>query len=159
MRYYFFWIALLLIFIYLLQVLFPQITDFFILNDRAVENLEFWRYVTALFLHGSIEHLMFNLFALLLFGFMLEKLIGSSAFLQIYLFSGIIGNLIALNFYNSSLGASGAIYGVIGALTVLQPLMMVWAFGMIIPLFIASLLWVTADIFRILGIFGETNIG
>ena len=57
------------------------------------------------------------------------------------------------------MGASGAIYGLLGALTILKPMMMVWAFGLIIPMFIASIMWVTADVLRTLGAFGPTNVG
>ena len=46
-----------------------------------------------------------------------------------------------------------------GALTIITPLTMVWAFGLIMPMFLASILWITADILRSLGAFGETNIG
>lgn len=73
--------------------------------------------------------------------------------------TGIIANIISVNFYNSSLGASGAIYGVIGAVTILRPMMMVFSFGAIIPMFLAAIVYVTADILRAFGAFGPTNIG
>jgi len=86
---------------------------------------EIWRFVSAIFLHDGIIHLIYNLFALALFGFILEKLIGSKRFLIVFFASGIIANLIAVNFYNSSLGVSGAIYGILGCLVILKPLMMI----------------------------------
>jgi len=49
--------------------------------------------------------------------------------------------------------------GVIGCLTIIRPMMMVWAFGLILPMFIAAILWVTGDVLGALGAFGETNIG
>lgn len=136
----------------------PGFTELFVLNDKA-NNKEVWRFLTAIFLHSSITHLFFNLFALLFFGIILEKKIGSKRFLITFLTSGIIANIIAVNFYNSSLGASGAIYGLLGALTIIAPIIMVWAFGLMMPMFLASILWITADILRTLGAFGETNIG
>jgi len=137
----------------------PTFTETLILNEKAISEFQIWRFLTAIFLHGSITHLLFNLFALLFFGIILEKKIGSNRFLAIYLTSGIIANIISVNFYTSSLGASGAIYGILGALTILTPLIMVWAFGLMMPMFLASILWVVADILRTMGAFGETNIG
>jgi len=96
---------------------------------------------------------------LLFFGIILEKLVGAKKFLIVFFSSGIIANIIAVNFYESSLGASGAIYGVLGAVAVIKPFMMIWAFGLILPMFVAVILWITADILRYFGFFGATNIG
>ncbi|MEN9626356.1 MAG: hypothetical protein RL557_684 [archaeon] len=152
------WLCAIIIIIFIFQLIIPNFTEFFILNDRA-SNGEFWRFATAMFLHGDIAHLLYNLFALFFFGLFLEKYVGSRKFLTVFFVSGIIANVIALNFYESSLGASGAIYGVIGALTVLQPSLLVFAFGLPMPIIIASGLWVGGDILRTMGAFGETNIG
>ena len=96
------------------------------------------------------------MFALLFFGFILEKTVGSNKFIGIYLISGILANLVAINFYTSSLGASGAIMGMIGALTILRPGMQVWAFGLIMPMFIAAIVWVAVDA---IGVFIPSNVG
>ena len=134
--------------------MFEGFTEMFVLNQLAYS--QYWRFVTSIFLHGSMVHLMYNMFALLFFGFALEKTIGSRRFLLVYFGSGIIANIISINFYPSSLGASGAIMGIIGALTILRPMMMVWAFGLILPMFIAAILWIIGDI---LGIFMPSNVG
>ncbi|MEK6831009.1 MAG: rhomboid family intramembrane serine protease [Nanoarchaeota archaeon] len=158
-KFYSLWLLLIISLVFVLQLLIPKFTDFFLLNGSALTNFQYWRFLTAIFLHGSLTHLLFNLFALFFFGIILEKEIGSKNFLLVFFFSGILANLIAVNFYESSLGASGAIYGIIGMLTVIKPLMMVWTFGMIMPMFIASIIWITADVLRTLGAFGTTNIG
>ncbi len=160
-KFYSLWLAIITIGIFVLQNLpgIPGFTETFVLNQLAVTNYQYYRFLTAIFLHGSITHLLFNLFALLFFGLILEKSLGSNKFLLTFLLSGIIANIIAVNYYTSSLGASGAIYGIIGALTIIRPLMMVWAFGLIMPMFIASIFYITADILRALGAFGPTNIG
>jgi membrane associated rhomboid family serine protease len=159
-RYYFLWLVGLCVGMFVLQNLpgIPGFTELFILNDRA-NNGEIWRFVSSIFLHGSPTHLLFNMFALLFFGFSLERLVGSKGFLWIFFLSGILANVISVNYYDSSLGASGAIYGVLGAITILRPMMMVWAFGFIVPMFIAAILWVGADVLRLYGVFGVTNIG
>jgi len=155
---YFLWLSGSIIIVFLLQKIIPGFTELFVLNDRA-NNGEVWRFLTAIFLHGGMTHLLFNLVALLFFGIIFEKKIGSKKFLLTFLTSGVIANLIAINYYDSSLGASGAIYGVMGGLTVIAPLTMVWAFGLIMPILIASVLWIVADVLRSLGAFGETSIG
>jgi len=153
------WLSLITILIFTLQVIIPGFTEIFVLNQLSLAKYQIWRFLTAIFLHGSITHLLFNLFALMFFGLILEKSLGSKNFLITFLVSGVIANIIAVNYYPSSLGASGAIYGVLGALTIIRPLMMVWAFGLIMPMFIASILWVAADVLRTMGAFGPSNIG
>lgn len=140
--------------VFILQTTFPNFTESLLLNQQAFPQI--YRFITAIFLHGSLTHLIFNLFALILFGLILEKLIGSYKFLFIFLASGIIANIISVFFYPSSLGASGAIFGIIGALTIIKPLMSVWAFNLPMPLFLAAILWAIGDI---LGIFYPSGIG
>jgi membrane associated rhomboid family serine protease len=160
-KYYSLWLCLIIIIIFIFQNLpgIPGFTETFVLNQKALTNLQFHRYLTAIFLHGSITHLAFNLFALFFFGLTLEKTIGSRIFLLTFLSTGIIANIISVNFYNSSLGASGAIYGIIGTATILRPMMMVYSFGAILPMFLAAILYIGADILRTMGAFGPTNVG
>ncbi|MBB6678852.1 rhomboid family intramembrane serine protease [Cohnella lubricantis] len=88
----------------------------------AINNLEgsagAWRYVAALFLHGSWPHLIFNLFGLFVFAAPLERIFGHLRYGLFYLVSGILGNLIAVWMANGpwyAVGASTAIYGIYGA--------------------------------------------
>ena len=155
-RFYFIWLVLVCIIMFILQQIIPGFTEMFVLNEKAVSGFEFWRFVSGIFLHGSVGHLLYNMFALGLFGFMLEKLIGSKRFLLVFFVSGIVANMISVNFYSSSLGASGAIMGIIGALALIKPMMMVWAFGVIMPMFIAAILWVIGDV---IGIFIPDGVG
>jgi len=157
-KFYSLWISLFIIIVFLIQNILSGFTDLFLLNEKAISNFEMWRFLTAIFLHGSLTHLLFNLFALLFFGISLENLIGSKKFLVVFLSSGIIANMVSINFYNSSLGASGAIYGIIGAITILKPLMMVYTLGLIMPMFIATIIYITADVLRIFGAF-DSNVG
>jgi len=157
-KFYSLWFLLINIIVFAIQNMFEGFTDMFVLNSFALSG-QYWRFVSAIFLHGSITHLAYNMFALFFFGIALEKFIGSKKFLLVYFGSGIIANIISINFYPSSLGASGAIMGIIGALTIIKPTMMVWAFGMILPMFIAAGLWIAGDILGALGAFGDTGIG
>ncbi|VVB78921.1 Rhomboid protease GlpG [uncultured archaeon] len=157
-RYYFLWLCLVCIGVYILQLIIPGFTDLFILNLNAVDQRQYFRFVSAIFLHGSAVHLLYNLFALFFFGWSLEKLIGSRRFLIVFFLSGIIANIVAVNFYSSSLGASGAIYGIIGCLTIISPFMFVWAFGLIMPMFLAAILWIAGDVMGVFG-FSGSDVG
>lgn len=157
-KFYALWMCLICILFFIIQITISGFTELFVLNDSALKG-EYWRFLTAIFLHGSTIHLLYNLFALALFGSILEKLIKGRKFLLVFFISGILANLIAVNFYPSSLGASGAIMGILGCLAVIKPMMMVWAFGFPMPMFIASILWVIGDVLGALGAFGDTGIG
>lgn len=110
-----------------------------------------WTFVTSIFLHADFLHLFFNMFALFMFGLVLENRIGSRNFVIIFFLSGIMGSMGYLVTASDStipaLGASGAIYGVIGTLTVLMPLMTVWFGGIPMPMIAAALLWVLVEFF------------
>ncbi|NCO11356.1 DUF1751 domain-containing protein [Candidatus Pacearchaeota archaeon CG_4_9_14_0_2_um_filter_39_13] len=141
-----------MIFIFLLQMI-PGFTEFFLLNSGSWTQV--WRFVTSIFLHGGIAHLFYNLFALALFGSILERIVGGKKFLITFFVSGILANIVSVNFYSSSLGASGAIFGIIGALIFVRPLIPVWAFGLPMPIFVAGILWAAGDV---IGIFVPSNI-
>ncbi len=85
---------------------------------------EYWRLFTSMFLHIGVGHLFFNLFSLYIFGSRLEKYVSTQYFLLIYLGAGLIGSGVSYfvqlwtNPYIVSAGASGAIYGLIGAILV-----------------------------------------
>lgn len=153
-KYFALWLSLACILLFIFQTVFSGFTDALVLDQSSW--LEPWRFVTAIFLHGSPSHLIFNLFALILFGLILESIIGSKKFLLIFFASGIAANLIAVNFYSSSLGASGAIYGILGCLTILRPKMTVWVYNLPMPMFVAALVWIGAGV---LGVFNPSTTG
>ncbi|MCX8163279.1 MAG: rhomboid family intramembrane serine protease [Candidatus Micrarchaeota archaeon] len=132
--------------IFLLQILIPNFTKIFMLVPT---NLQPWQLVSSIFLHGGFLHLFLNLYALYFFGQYLETIIGTKRFLLIFFLSGIAGNLLYLfTIYLNiippvpALGASGAIYGILGALAVLSPNLTILLFGLI-PLKMreAAILW------------------
>lgn len=75
---------------------------------------EWWRLVTAMFLHGGLIHIGFNMLGLMQFGPALEELYGSARYLFLYVVTGVFGFLVSAWFGNYSLGASGALLGLIG---------------------------------------------
>ncbi len=87
-----------------------------------------WTFITSIFVHAGFFHLFANMFSLFFLGNFLEKIIGKKRFFDVYLVSGIIGGI----FYCASayffggmnvpaVGASGAIFGVLGVLAMLVP--------------------------------------
>ena len=79
---------------------------------------QWWRLLTSTFLHAGIIHLAFNMFVLFRIGPFMEQLVGRFGFLVVYIFSGLGGSFasVAYNPFGVSVGASGAIFGLYGAL-------------------------------------------
>lgn len=91
-------------------------------SDFVIQYHEYYRLFTCLFLHFGIEHLLNNMVILGALGWNLELQTGKIRFLLIYFGSGLFGNVVSLIFhgaaqeYTVSAGASGAIFGLMGAL-------------------------------------------
>ena len=88
------------------------------INSKVIYDLEIWRLVTSMFLHGDFLHLFSNMVSLLIFGSYVELSFSKYQFILIYFISGFLGSLLTIFFlplYTISLGASGAIFGLIGA--------------------------------------------
>ncbi len=91
-------------------------------SDFVIQDHEYYRFFTCLFLHFGIEHLLNNMVILGALGWNLELQTGKIRFLLIYFGSGLFGNVVSLIFhgaaqeYTVSAGASGAIFGLMGAL-------------------------------------------
>ena len=75
-----------------------------------------WRLITAIFLHGSLIHIGFNMMALINIGPMVEELYGSARYFFIYVVTGIFGYVVSGVHGGSSVGASGSILGLVGVL-------------------------------------------
>jgi hypothetical protein len=122
--------------------------------DRSLVWSEPWRLVTSIFAHGNVGHLLSNLFGLALFGLVLEGRIGPMRVFWLFLLSGMAINLVMP--YSRSLGASGAVYAVLGALVVLRPWMQAWVSYVPMPMFVAGIVWAAQDA---LGAFVPSGIG
>jgi membrane associated rhomboid family serine protease len=77
-----------------------------------------WRLVTSMFIHGGAMHLVGNLFGLFLAGTLLEPVFGRIGFLLCYFLSGVAGGVASVDWHANtvSIGASGAIFGLMGAI-------------------------------------------
>ena len=88
------------------------------INSKIINELEIWRLFTSMFLHGDVPHLFSNMVSLLIFGAYVELSYSKYQFIIIYIISGLVGSFFSMLFmppYIISLGASGAIFGLIGA--------------------------------------------
>ena len=104
--------------VFILSVFNDSILPMFAVNRELIVNFgQYYRLITGMFLHGSILHLLFNMYALYIIGMQLESFLGKAKYLIVYLLSGIGASMLSIFFSNSfSVGASGAIFGLMGAL-------------------------------------------
>ncbi len=104
--------------VYALQVVTGgQLTELGANYGPAVRAGEYWRLVTSMFLHGGLLHLAFNGWALFQLGALFELLLGSPRLLLVYFVTGLAGSLASAWLTQTpSVGASGAIFGLMGTL-------------------------------------------
>ena len=122
-----------------------------------------WTFVTYMFLHGGFGHLFFNMYALYLFGGMLERVWGTKKFLFYYFATGIgaalihIGVQVLTSDYAPTIGASGAIFGLLLAYAMLYPDSMM---GLVFPPITMKAKWfvlIYAAIELVLGVSGAKS--
>ena len=92
------------------------------MESWLIASGEYWRLFSAMFLHSGLIHLGFNVIGLLIFGHQIERLYGYARFFVIYILAGLAGSITSYAFNLSSaphaigVGASGAVFGILGAL-------------------------------------------
>jgi len=88
-------------------------------SNELIRSGQFWRLISSALVHGSLVHIGFNMYALFSFGANLERTFGRGRFLLLYVVGAFSGNVVSLLFSTvNSLGASTAIFGLLGAETV-----------------------------------------
>ena len=106
--------------LYIVPVLtnsYDTIINNFCVYGPLIKAGQYYRIITGAFLHGGILHLAFNCYALYVIGSQLESYLGKVRYLIVYLFSAVTASLFSMIFSsNPSIGASGAIFGLMGAL-------------------------------------------
>ncbi len=107
--------------IFILMTLFGQydniINKYAVYGPFIVDYHEYYRLITGTFLHANIFHLMFNCYALYIIGTQIENFMGKWKYLAIYFISALTGSLLSIILNDTaSVGASGAIFGLMGSL-------------------------------------------
>lgn len=107
-----------LFYLYILGSL--QVTDDLAVSFHAVAHGDYYRLLTSAFLHSGVEHFLFNMTALFVLGKFVESLYSKWHMLAAYILTGTLSSLFSLMFLRDavSLGASGAIYGLLGIIIV-----------------------------------------
>ncbi len=150
--------------IYLVQLFFRPLTEFGALSAHGVFRGYLWQPFTYMWLHapGQPFHIIFNLFALWMFGGVLEQAWGSRRFLRFYLLCGVgAGFLIVLvNAFTDPLvptiGASGAVYGLLTAFSLMWPdRTIMLLFPLPIPM---KAIWFIPFLFLMQLLFGPQNV-
>lgn len=110
---------------------------------------EWYRLISSMFLHFNFEHILMNILSLFIFGKIVESIIGSWRMLIIYIISGLYGNFVSLSFNTTtiSVGASGAIFGLIGSIFVIMYLSKNFNKKMIGQLLIALVVLIVFSLF------------
>ena len=130
-----------------------NIIDMLAISRNGLIKGQIYRLITAMFVHRDIKHIFFNCFSLYIFGRETEKILSRKNFMFLYFVSGIVASLASAIFNNTlSIGASGAIFGIIGTLAAVARVKMYKAqmldyFSLILYAAIAVLMG-----------FGETNV-
>lgn len=139
-----------LIVIYIVQLVVPGFTEAFIFNPALIPS-EPWRLITSIFLHSptDVTHILFNCYALFIFGQILETRVTRREYWTLFFGAGLVGSLL---FYavillglappSLALGASGAIFGLIGAVAAIMPNMRIMLMFIPMTMRTAALFWV-----------------
>lgn len=110
--------------VFVVEIALGATTNIFVLVDMGalvpglVADGQYWRLITPIFLHASVFHILFNSWALYIFGSLVEGTFGTIRFAAIYLITGFaasVASMVAGNPAIAAVGASGAIFGLLGA--------------------------------------------
>jgi len=106
----------------------PNLRNYFVLLPIG-NGFEFYQVLTHMFMHGSINHLLFNMLTLFFIGPLVEQSLGANRFLFLYVSAGIASAALHLFLTNNAaVGASGAIYGILVAFATMYPNMKMMVF-------------------------------
>lgn len=121
----------------------PKFIDYIALKPANIfSSIYLWTFFTSMFMHGGFFHLFANMFSLMFIGSLTEKILGRKRFLWFYLLSGLSAGiffvLISLflpsDFNTYAVGASGALFGLVGLLMILTPNLPVYLMFIPIPI-------------------------
>ncbi len=122
--------------IFIATLIFPELI--FLLGLSPATSLQQpWTMVTNLFVHAGLWHIFANMLTLYFFGSYLSRLVGDRRFLITYFCGGILGNILFIllgPLFSIAIGASGAVFALGGALTMMRPRLRVFVFPIPVPI-------------------------
>ena len=141
-------ITILMFFVFSLLIKFSVLTidDVAIKPSNILEGKYLWTFLTSMFMHGGFFHLFVNMFSLFFLGTFLQRILGQKRYLWFYLISGlfagiffVLASLIPVQFFSAdfdvfAVGASGALFGLIGLMMLLTPNLPVYIMFIPIPI-------------------------
>jgi len=142
--------------VYALELANPALVEQCLL-DKSLMYSQPYRVLTHAFVHSplNVSHLLYNAFALALFGVILERTAGTKHFLLVFFTGVVISGIAGTIFYDRMLGSSGGIFAVLGAVAVLHPRAVVVAMGIPMPMIAAVAVWMLMDF---LGLFAADSV-
>ena len=134
--------------------------------SNIITNFYFWTFLTSMFMHAGFFHLFVNMFSMLFIGNLIERIIGKKRFISFYLLAGLFAGflfvLVSLFFPSENVyavGASGAIFGLIGLLMVLTPNLPVYMMFIPIPIKMKYAAPAMLFILWLISFFGNVPVG
>lgn len=135
--------------------LFPRLTYTLAMIPGSIYyNHSYWQFVTYMFTHASVSHLLFNMLSLYIFATAVERRVGSREFLLYYFLTGTLSGIASYGVYyltNTNvvlLGASGAVYSLLMLFSVLYPHSVIYVFGIIpVPAPLLIILYFVIELF------------
>ena len=125
--------------VFFLTYVAPRTLGYLVLNPLAITYRNaYWQFLTYMFVHGGISHILFNMLGLFFFGAHVERQMGSSEFLVFYLLTGVLAGVFSFIVFSATgaygvylLGASGAVYAVLLAYATYYPRSIIYIMGII----------------------------
>lgn len=135
-------VILFVVFLILLSTNILAIEHIAIKPLNIIEGKFIWTFLTSMFMHGNFFHLFVNMFSLFFIGSLLQRILGPKRFLNFYLIAGIFAGLFFVlsslifpaDLNTFAVGASGAIFGLVGLLMLLTPNLPVYVMFIPIPI-------------------------
>lgn len=110
--------------------------------SNIIQGKYLWTFITSMFMHGGLFHIFANMFSLLFIGTLVEKILGAKRYLYFYLISGLLAGvffvlsslIFTADLNTFAVGASGALFGLVGLLMLLTPDLPVYIMFIPIPI-------------------------
>ena len=134
--------------------------SFYSIETTFMQNNEWWRLITPMFIHFSLTHLVFNCLWIYVLGSKIEQIDGHITFINLVIFSSIISNLAQHFFGESALfgGLSGVIYGLLGYCMIIEIDTKQERYDLPPALYLFMLIWLILGFLGILNLFGFGNV-